>query len=155
MQSHPLPVLQHDSRNDPADLIPALQRIQATEGYLSPDSVRRLSRRLRISENEIHGVATFFAQFRFTPPGRHKIKVCLGTACHVKGGEQILDVFRRRLEIQPGETTADREYQLERVACLGCCALAPVLSVDEKIHSQASVLKVQELLGKREVRENA
>jgi NADH-quinone oxidoreductase subunit E len=144
-----------ETRADPADLIPALQRIQATDGFLSPESVRRLSRRLRISENEIHGVATFFAQFRFTPPGRHTIKVCLGTACHVKGGEQILDVVRRRLEVEPGGTTADREYQLERVACLGCCALAPVLSIDERIHSQTSVLKVQDLLAKREVREDA
>jgi NADH-quinone oxidoreductase subunit E len=155
MSNHPLPVVDEEARGDPADLIPALQRIQATDGYLSPDSVRRLSRRLRISENEIHGVATFFAQFRFTPPGRHTIKVCLGTACHVKGGEQILDVVRRRLEVEPGGTTADREYQLERVACLGCCALAPVLSIDAKIHSQTSVLKVQELLAKREARENA
>jgi len=73
----------------------------------------------------------------------------------VKGGEQILDVVRRRLEVEPGGTTADREYQLERVACLGCCALAPVLSIDAKIHSQTSVLKVQELLAKREARENA
>jgi NADH-quinone oxidoreductase subunit E len=155
MSDHPLPVLDHDSRSDPADLIPALQRIQATDGHLSPDSVRRLSRQLRISENEIYGVATFFAQFRFTPPGRHTIKVCLGTACHVKGGEQILDVLRRRLEVEPGGTTADREYQLERVACLGCCALAPVMSIDARIHSQTSVLKVQDLLAKREARENA
>jgi len=155
MTSHPLPPVDEETRADPADLIPALQRIQATDGFLSPESVRRLSRRLRISENEIHGVATFFAQFRFTPPGRHTIKVCLGTACHVKGGEQILDVVRRRLEVEPGGTTADREYQLERVACLGCCALAPVLSIDERIHSQTSVLKVQDLLAKREVREDA
>ena len=155
MTSHPLPAVDEEARGVPADLIPALQRIQATEGFLSPNSVRRLSRRLRISENEIYGVATFFAQFRFSPPGRHTIKVCLGTACHVKGGEQILDVVRRRLEVEPGGTTADREYQLERVACLGCCALAPVMSIDEKIYSQTSVLKAQDLLAKREVRENA
>ncbi len=84
--------------------------------------------------------------FRFTRPGRHPIKVCLGTACHVKGGEQVLDVLERRLEVRPGETTPDGEYQLDRVACLGCCALAPVVAVDEKVHSQMSVLKIQRIL---------
>ena len=83
-----------------------LQRIQAAEGYLTQASVRQISRWLRISESEIFGVATFFAQFRFTRPGEHCLKVCLGTACHVKGGEQILDVLTRRLEVQPGEATA-------------------------------------------------
>jgi NADH-quinone oxidoreductase subunit E len=155
MRSRTLSVSEKEPRNDRPDLIPALQRIQATDGYLSVDAVRHLSRRLRISENEIFGVATFFAQFRFAPPGRHTIKVCLGTACHVKGGEQILDVLQRRLEVQAGGTTVDREYQLERVACLGCCALAPVMSIDERIHSQTSVLKVQDLLEKRAAGENA
>ena len=131
----------------PADLIPVLQKVQVTHGYISPDSIRLISRWLKLSENEIYGVATFFSQFRFSAPGEHIIKVCLGTACHVNGGEQILDVLCRRLGIRPGETTPDGEYQLERVACLGCCALAPVLAVDEKIHSQTSVLKIQSLLG--------
>ncbi|MBN2199514.1 MAG: NADH-quinone oxidoreductase subunit NuoE [Candidatus Aminicenantes bacterium] len=129
-----------------ADLIPVLQKIQGAQGYLSPESIRRVSRWLRISENEIYGVATFFAQFRFQKPGRHVIKVCLGTACHVRGGEQILDVLKRRLNIEPGAVTADGLYQLERVACLGCCALAPVVSIDGKIYGQTSVLKIQELL---------
>lgn len=133
-------------KGEPADLIPVLQGIQAVEGYLSPESLRRVSRWLRISENEIYGVATFFAQFRFTRPGERVFKVCLGTACHVRGGEQILDVLKRRLEVEPGGVTADGRFQLERVACLGCCALAPVLSVDDKIYGQTSVLKIQELL---------
>lgn len=131
---------------DPEDLIPVLQKVQAARGYLAPDSLRGISRWLRVSENEIYGVATFFAQFRFEPPGEHVVKVCLGTACHVKGGEQILDVLRRRLEIEPGQTTPDGKYQLERVACLGCCALAPVLTVDERIHAEASVLGVHRML---------
>jgi NADH-quinone oxidoreductase subunit E len=139
----------------PADLIPVLQRVQAAYGYLSPESVSRISRWLRISENEIFGVATFFAQFRFSPPGEHIIKVCLGTACHVKGGEQILDVLKRRLDVEPGETSADGKYQLERVACLGCCALAPVLAVDDKIHAETSVLRVHQMLDERGDREDA
>jgi NADH-quinone oxidoreductase subunit E len=137
----------------PPDLIPVLQRVQAVHGYLSQDSIRAISRWLKISENEIYGVASFFAQFRFTRPGERTIKVCLGTACHVKGGEQILEVFKRRLGVRPGEATADRKYQLERVACIGCCALAPVLTIDETIYGQTSVLKVQELLDEREKHE--
>ena len=137
-------------KGEPSDLIPLLQRVQAAEGYLTRDSVRAISRWLRISENEIFGVATFFAQFRFTRPGDHSIKVCLGTACHVKGGEQILDVLTRRLEVQPGEATADGKYQLERVACLGCCALAPVVALDDKIYAQTSVLRIHGILEERE-----
>jgi NADH-quinone oxidoreductase subunit E len=99
-----------------------------------------------MSENEIYGVATFYAQFRFHPPGQHHIKVCLGTACHVKGGEQILVMAKQRLGVDTGETTADGKYDLDRVACLGCCALAPVVAFDDKIHSQMSVLKILRIL---------
>jgi len=127
------------------DLIPVLQRVQEQDGYLRPDAIRSISRWLKISENEIFGVATFYAQFRFHPPGEHHIKICLGTACHVKGGEQILVMAQQRLNIETGETTADGKYDLDRVACLGCCALAPVVAIDDKIHSQMSVLKIQEI----------
>ena len=129
-----------------SDLVPVLQRTQAVFGYLSPDAISHIARRLRLSENEVYGVATFYAQFRFTPPGDHHIRVCLGTACHVKGGVQMLETLERRLGAGPGETTADGQYDVERVACLGCCALAPVLTLDETIHGQMSVLKLQELL---------
>ena len=88
-------------KGEPADLVPVLQRIQQADGYLSSDAIRRISRWLKVSENEIYGVATFYAQFRFSPPGKHHIKACLGTACHVQGGEQMLDVLERRLEIKP------------------------------------------------------
>lgn len=128
------------------DLIPVLQRVQEQDGYLRPDAIRSISRWLKISENEIFGVATFYAQFRFHPPGEHHIKICLGTACHVKGGEQILIMAQQRLNIKTGETTADGKYDLDRVACLGCCALAPVVAFDDKIHSQMSVLKIQGIL---------
>ena len=139
-----------DFDGEPADLIPVLQRTQEVEGFLSPDSMRRISRWLKVSEHEVYGVATFYAQFRFNPPGRHHIKACLGTACHVQGGEQMLDVLERRLDVRPGETTADGEYDLERVACLGCCALAPVVTIDDKAYSQMSVLKLQRLMDERE-----
>jgi NADH-quinone oxidoreductase subunit E len=142
--------MMQDFDGEPADLIPVLQRIQEADGHLSANAVRRVSRWLKVSENEIYGVSTFYAQFRFSPPGKHHIKACLGTACHVQGGEQMLDVLERRLGVKPGETTADREYDLERVACLGCCALAPVVTIDDKAYSQMSVLKLQRLLDERE-----
>jgi len=142
----PWPAILRGFAGTRSDLVPALQRAQAALGYLSPDAVRRIARWLRLSENEVFGVATFYAQFRFTPPGRHHVRVCLGTACHVKGGVQMLQTLERKLGAGPGETTADGEYDVERVACLGCCALAPVLTLDDTIHGQMSVLALQELL---------
>jgi len=129
-----------------AELVPLLQRAQEALGYLPPDAIHRIARRLRLSESEVFGVASFYAQFRFTPPGRHHLRVCLGTACHVKGGVQMLETLNRRLGVDAGQTTADGEYDLERVACLGCCALAPVVTVDDAIFGQMSVLKLQGML---------
>ena len=142
--------LRQEFAGTPADLIPALQRIQQAEGYLSANAMGRAARWLKVPESEVYGVATFYAQFRFNPPGRHHIRACLGTACHVQGGEQMLDVLERRLSVKPGETSEDGEYDLERVACLGCCALAPVVTIDEKTYSRMSVLKLQGLLDERE-----
>jgi len=138
--------LRREFKGERGDLIPVLQRVQDIQGYLRPEAIRGVSRWLKISENEIFGVATFYAQFRFHPPGRHHLRVCLGTACHVRGGEQILITAQQRLGVGTGETTPDGEYDLDRVACLGCCALAPVVAVDEKVHSQMSVLKIQRIL---------
>jgi NADH-quinone oxidoreductase subunit E len=138
--------IRQEFKGEREDLIPVLQRAQEQDGYLRPDAIRSISRWMKISENEIYGVATFYAQFRFHPPGEHHIKICLGTACHVKGGEQILVMAQQRLNIMTGETTADGKYDLDRVACLGCCALAPVVAIDDKIHSQMSVLKIQGIL---------
>ena len=138
--------IRQEFKGEREDLIPVLQRVQEQDGYLRPEAIRSISRWMKISENEIFGVATFYAQFRFHPPGEHHIKICLGTACHVRGGQEILAMTQARLNIKPGETTADGKYDLERVACLGCCALAPVVAFDDKFHSQMSVLKVQRLL---------
>jgi len=155
MPADPLSGVVEGFKGDPADLIPVLQKVQACHGYLSQESLRGISRWLKISENEIYGVATFFAQFRFSRPGEQVIKVCLGTACHVKGGEQILAVLRRRLEVEPGESTLDGKYQLERVACLGCCALAPVVSINERVYAETSVLRIHRMLEERGCREDA
>ena len=128
------------------DLIPQLQKAQETEGFLSPQAVRAIAKRLRISDNEVYGVATFYAQFRFHPPGEHSIQVCMGTACHVRGGEQLSAYLQHRLGISPGETTPDHRFDLEQVACLGCCALSPVVKIDDTIYSQMSVLKLRDVL---------
>jgi NADH-quinone oxidoreductase subunit E len=128
------------------DLIPALQKAQDHEGYLSTDGIRLISRKLRISENEIYGVATFYTQFRFNPPGKYNIKVCLGTACHVAGGWNFIDVIRAEKGISHGETTPDGMFSLERVACLGCCALAPVVVVNDEVHGRMNRVTFMELL---------
>jgi NADH-quinone oxidoreductase subunit E len=127
-------------------LIPVLQMIQHRHSYLSPQAIESVAAHLQLSVSEIYGVATFYNQFRFHPPGKHRIKVCLGTACHVVGGDIILENFERKLGIRDGETTPDREYGLERVACVGCCALAPVAVVDETTHGHMAPSKVEGIL---------
>jgi len=128
------------------NLIPILQMIQRQHGYLAVAAMRMVSEYLRMSPSEVYGVATFYNQFRFHPPGKHQIKVCLGTACHVVGGDIILENFERKLGIKEGQTTADREFSVERVACVGCCALAPVAVVDETTHGHMAPSKVEGLL---------
>jgi len=127
-------------------LIPILQDVQDDFGYLSEEAVEELSQLMGISTNEIYGVATFYTQFRFSPPGRHRIQSCLGTACHVRGGQNILNELEQRLGITAGQTTADGQFDLERVACLGCCALAPVVAVDGKVHAQVTAKKIPSVL---------
>jgi len=128
------------------NLIPILQEIQERQGYLSENALGTLAASSGISENEIYGVATFYAQFRFQPPAEHTIHVCQGTACHVRGGHQILFDFEERLEIKAGEMTPDHKFGLERVACVGCCALAPVVLVDGQVRAGMKPKAVRGLL---------
>jgi NADH-quinone oxidoreductase subunit E len=137
-------------RGKEGDLIPVLQKSQAKFGYISDEAVARIARFLRVSENQVFGVASFYAQFRFTPPGRHSIKVCLGTACHVRGGHILSDAVKRELNVLPGQTTRDRRFDFQRVACLGCCALAPVVQVDRDVYSRMTVIRLQKVLGRYE-----
>ena len=129
------------------NLIPILQQVQNQEGYVSPGAISKISYHLRISRSRVFGVASFYSQFRFNPPGRHSIKICLGTACHVQGGDFLLNALQLEIGIEPGQTTEDGRFDLERVACLGCCALAPVMMVDDDIHSRMSVIKLKQVLG--------
>jgi NADH-quinone oxidoreductase subunit E len=128
------------------DLIPLLQRVQQEQGYLSAESLHSISRFLKISENRIYGVASFYSQFRFTPPGRNTIKICLGTTCHVLGGQVLRENLERTLGINSGETTPDGRFDLQQVACLGCCALAPVLQVNGDIHGKVTASRLDEIL---------
>ena len=135
---------QYDQDRD--NLIPLLQDVQDRLHYLSPQALSAVAEHLQLSENDVFGVATFYAQFRFTPPGRHSIRVCLGTACHVRGGATLLEMIERSLGIGCGETTPDGRFDVERVACLGCCALSPVVQIDGEIFSRVTVNKLTELL---------
>lgn len=127
-------------------LIPILQDVQEGFGYLSEEVVEELERLMEISANEIYGVATFYSQFRFNPPGQHTVQGCQGTACHIRGGQKILKELEQRLGITVGQTTEDGKFDLERVACLGCCALAPVVAVDGKVYAQMAAKKVPSML---------
>jgi len=127
-------------------LIPILQKVQEKFGYLPKEAISEIAKFSRMSESEVFGVASFYAQFYFTRRGQHIVKVCLGTACHVRGGEKILDEIKRDLNIDPGGTTEDHEFSLERVACLGCCALAPVMVVDKTVHGKITRSKAMEIL---------
>jgi NADH:ubiquinone oxidoreductase subunit E len=148
--SEPIRSIFQNYERKPDQLIPILQDVQKKLGYVAAEAVTEISKYLRISENQIFGVSSFYAQFRFTPPGRHSIKVCLGTACHVRGGATLLEMLERELGIGCGETTPDKRFDLERVACLGCCALSPVVQVDADIYSRMTVNRLSELLKKYE-----
>ena len=128
------------------NLIPILQDVQQRMSYLSPEAIEKVSDFLGLSENEVYGVATFYAQFRFQPPGEHEVKVCRGTACHVRGSGQILETVSRQLGIDTGETTPDGKFSLERVACFGSCALAPVLVLDEKVYGRMTSRQAKKLI---------
>jgi NADH-quinone oxidoreductase subunit E len=120
--------------------------IQERHSYIAEDAIKMAAEHLGIAICEVYGVATFYNQFRFHPPGKNQIKVCLGTACHVRGGDIILENFERKLEIRDGETTPDREFSIERVACVGCCALAPVAVVNETVQGNMAPSKVEGLI---------
>jgi len=137
-------------KGEEGDLIPILQSVQEKDGYISEDAVEHVARFLKISENQIYGVATFYSQFRFTEPGRNCIKICMGTACHVRGGRSLGVTLEKELGISPGETTEDKRFDLQRVACLGCCALSPVIQINKDIYSRMTVMRLRKILERYE-----
>jgi NADH-quinone oxidoreductase subunit E len=134
----------HSPQRD--DLIPILQDIQDACGYISPEAMKATAEFLNVTETSVYGVATFYAQFHLSPQGRHSIKVCQGTACHVRGGKKIAEAIQQELGIGPGETTDDFEFSVERVACFGSCALAPVVVVDGEVYGRMTAEKALRLL---------
>jgi NADH:ubiquinone oxidoreductase subunit E/CheY-like chemotaxis protein len=133
---------------DKNNLIAMLQAVHSYAGYLSYETIGLIARELQISEHDIFGTASFYAQFKFQKPGRHLIRVCTGTACFVSGGGVILEATKLRLNIVPGQTTEDGLFSLERVACLGCCALAPVITIDDEVYGQMSPAKLSRTIDK-------
>ena len=131
------------------ELIPILQEAQEEFRYLPADVMLEIARFLRLPESAVFGVSTFYAQFKLVPSGRRIVRVCRGTACHVRGGARVLREVERWLGLKPGETTEDMEYTLETVACIGACALAPTMTIDKETFGQMTTKKVGEVLGDR------
>ncbi len=128
-------------------LIPVLQETQDAEGYLSKESILKIGRHLKLPASKIYGVATFYNQFRFQPRGRFHFTVCRGTACHVKGSGHILKMLIDQLGIKPGETSRNKMYSLETVACMGACGLAPVINLNGEFHAQITPKRLMKIIG--------
>jgi len=138
-------VLNNNSKNR-EDLIPTLQKVQAKLGYLPALAMEKIAEGLKVPAADVYGLATFYNQFRLNPPGKHQVKVCLGTACYMVGGDITLESFERRMEIREGETSHDRLYSLERVACVGCCTMAPVVVVDDQVEGKVTPTRVDGIM---------
>jgi len=130
------------------ELIPILQQVQQVFGYLPESAMKRIARFLKLPEGTVFGVGTFYAQFKLVPSGRNVIKVCRGTACHVRGGARILREVEKHLGIKPGESSPDLEYSLDTIACFGSCALAPVMVIGNNVYGRMTSTKVKEILTK-------
>ena len=129
-----------------SNLIGVFQQVQERFGYLSPVALNEISLRTRVPLSRIYGVVTFYAQFYTEPRGRHTVRCCTGTACHVKGAGRIMDSVKRTLDIEEGESTPDLKYYLEAVACLGTCFLAPVIMIDNEYFGQLTPERVETIL---------
>jgi NADH-quinone oxidoreductase subunit E len=130
------------------DLIPILQQVQQAFGYLPEPAMKRIAKFLKLPESTVFGVGTFYVQFKLLPTGRNIVKVCRGTACHVRGSAQILAEIEKQLGISAGETTPDLEYSLETIACFGSCALAPVVVSNDKVYGRMTGSRMGEILNK-------
>ena len=140
-----LPILEANQGHKES-LIPVLQKAQEELGYLPEESLSEIAHFLGLSSSEIFGVASFYSQFRFERQGEHTIKVCQGTACHVRGGKRIMEAVTQEIGIEAGGTTADYKFSLEQVACFGCCALAPVLVIDDQVYGRRTTANARKVL---------
>ena len=128
--------------------ITALQKVQEKFGYLPEDAIAEIAKVLGQTQNELYGVATFYSQFRFTKRGEHSIQVCSGTACHVRGSPNVVEALEEELCVHCGETTKDGKFSLEKIACFGACALAPVMVVDKNIHGRVTPITARQIVNK-------
>jgi len=133
-------------RKDRRYLISLLQEVQSRFGYLPPEAMGAIADFVEVPGSTVYGIATFFNQFRFTPLGKHPVTVCMGTACHLAGGRLVLEAMARELDIEVGGITPDHEFSLDRVACIGCCALAPVAVIGDSVYPRMTPPKVEEVL---------
>ncbi len=133
------------------NLIPILQDVQDIRGYISKDDIIKISEYLGIADSKVYGVATFYNQFKLTPPGHFQIAVCRGTACHVKGSLNILNALKEHLKIEVGQTTRDKIFSLQQVACLGACSIAPVIMINDKFYGHLDVAKTLAIVDKLKV----
>ncbi len=132
--------------SEPEYAIPLLQEIQRRHSYLPQELIEAVAEEAGIPSSRLFGVATFYSQFRFTPQGKHLIRICKGTACHVAGAEMLSSSISDDLGIEEGDTTEDMLFSLESVACLGCCSLAPVVMIDDEIYGKLTPKKIKEIL---------
>lgn len=128
------------------NIIPILQKVQEKFTYLPEDLMAEIAKYTHVPPSDIYGVATFYAQFRFTPTGKNIVSVCRGTACHVRGAPRIFEEIIDQLGLEDEGTTEDMEYTVETVACVGCCALAPVITINEEVHGDLTKQKVKKLI---------
>lgn len=128
------------------NLVSILQQVQKRLGYLPVLAMEKIADGLKVPAVDVYGLATFYNQFRLNPPGKHEVKVCMGTACYMTGGDITLESFERRMGINEGETSADRYYSLDRVACVGCCTLAPVAVIDDNVEGKVTPTRVDGIM---------
>lgn len=133
-------------KGEASSLLQILLDIQSTNSWLPKEALYRVSERLDVPMTRIQHITTFYKAFSLVPKGRHKVHICVGTACHVRGATRILDTVEQATGIKPGETDLELKYSLETVNCLGCCALGPVMEVNGKVHGKMSPVKTQEAL---------
>jgi NADH-quinone oxidoreductase E subunit len=127
-------------------LIPILQEVQENQGFLSREAVVRIGKHLNLPTTKIFGVATFYNQFRFQPKGKYHVTVCRGTACHVKGSNRVLEMAQKLLKLKPGQTSRDRLFSLETVACMGACGLSPVMNLNGEFYAKVTPQKLVKII---------
>jgi NADH-quinone oxidoreductase E subunit len=147
-------ILQKHPRAGRDALIPILQEVQEKQGYLSREAIIRISKHLNLPTTKLYGVATFYNQFRFQPKGKYHFMVCRGTACHVKGSNRVLEMAQKLLKLQPGQTSRDRLFSLETVACMGACGLSPVMNLNGEFYARVTPQKLVQIIQECRERES-